>query len=130
MGPQRTGAHVHFDVYGEVGAYASRFVGRRGSGKSEAMRLWLAQVLGWDADIGSLEAGKEADLVVLDLDHPLGLTPKRVLSDLVFAAGPQHVHAVLVHGETIYEDDRFTRIDESAVRARIRQQGRQLSRPA
>jgi len=48
MGPQRTGAHVHFDVYGEVGAYASRFVGRRGSGKSEAMRLWLAQVLGWD----------------------------------------------------------------------------------
>lgn len=89
-----------------------------------------AQVLGWDADIGSLEAGKEADLVVLDLDHPLGLTPERVLSDLVFAAGPQHVHAVLVHGETIYEDGRFTRIDESAVRARIRQQGRQLSRPA
>ena len=48
MGPQRNGKHVHFDVYGDVGAYASRFIGRRGSGKSEAMRLWLAQVLAWD----------------------------------------------------------------------------------
>ena len=48
MGPQRNGQHVHFDAYGENGAYASKFVGRRGSGKSEAMRLWLAQVLAWD----------------------------------------------------------------------------------
>jgi len=57
MGPQRSGRHVHFDVYGDVGAFASRFVGRRGSGKSEAMRLWLAQVLAWD----------HVDPVVIDL---------------------------------------------------------------
>ena len=86
-----------------------------------------ARVLGWEADIGSLECGKEADLVVLDLEHPLGLTPERVLSDLVFAAGPQHVHAVVVHGETIFENGRFTRIDEQAVRARIRLQAARLS---
>jgi 5-methylthioadenosine/S-adenosylhomocysteine deaminase len=45
-----------------------------------------AQALGWQDEIGCLEGGKEADLVVLDIDHPLGLSPERVLSDLVFAA--------------------------------------------
>jgi len=85
-----------------------------------------AQVLGWQTDIGSLEAGKEADLVILDLEHPLGLTAERVLSDLVFAAGPQHVHAVMVHGETIFEEGRFTRIDEREIRERIHRHGRTL----
>lgn len=86
-----------------------------------------AQVLGWQADIGSLEPGKEADLLVLDLEHPLGLTPERVLSDLVFAAGPHNIHAVMVHGETIYEQGCFTRIDEREIRDRIRRQGAGLS---
>ncbi|WP_137179479.1 amidohydrolase family protein [Roseomonas sp. AR75] len=78
-----------------------------------------ARVLGWDDEIGSLEAGKQADLVVLDLDHPLGLTPHRVLSDLVFRAGPQHVREVLVAGETVFVDGRLLRVDEAALRARI-----------
>ena len=86
-----------------------------------------ARVLGWQAEIGSLEPGKEADLLVLDLEHPLGLTPDRVLSDLVFAAGPQHIHAVMVHGETIYQQGQFTRIDEHEIRDRIRRQGASLS---
>ena len=86
-----------------------------------------AKVLGWQAEIGSLETGKEADFVVLDLQHPLGLTPDRVLSDLVFAAGPQHIQAVVVHGETIFEHGRFTRVDEREIRDHIRRQGESLS---
>jgi len=89
-----------------------------------------AQVLGWQSEIGSLEAGKEADLVILDLEHPLGLTTERVLSDLVFAAGPQHIHAVMVHGETIFEEGRFTRIDERDIRSRIHRHGLTLSQPS
>ena len=79
-----------------------------------------ARVLGWDKDIGTLVPGKQADLVVLDLDHPLGLTPERVLSDLVYATGPRQVHAVMVAGETIYSGGQFTKIDEAEVRAGIR----------
>jgi 5-methylthioadenosine/S-adenosylhomocysteine deaminase len=86
-----------------------------------------AQALGWHHEIGSLEAGKEADLVVLDIDHPLGLTPERVLSDLVFAAGPQHVQAVMVHGEMIFEAGRFTRVDEAQIKAGLREHGLSLS---
>lgn len=82
-----------------------------------------ARVLGWEADIGSLEVGKEADLVVLDMEHPLGLTAERVVSDLVYATGPRQVHTVMVHGETIYERGRFTRIDERDIRRRISRHG-------
>ena len=87
-----------------------------------------AQVLGWQSEIGSLEPGKEADLVILDLEHPLGLTSERVLSDLVFAAGPQHIRAVMVHGETIFEHGRFTRIDERQIRDRIHRHGQALAK--
>ncbi len=79
-----------------------------------------ARVLGWEAETGSLEVGKQADLVVLDIDHPLGLTPERVISDLVYAAGPQHIQSVMVAGETIFENGRFTRIDEAAIRRQVR----------
>ena len=80
-----------------------------------------ARALSWDADIGSLEVGKAADLLVLDLWHPLGLTPERVLSDLVFRAGPQHLRTVMVQGETVYDQGRFLRVDEAAVRHAIGQ---------
>ncbi len=78
-----------------------------------------ARVLGWDAEIGSLEAGKEADLVVLSLDHPLGLTAERVLSDIVYHAGPQHVHSVMIAGRTVFEGGCFSMIDEAEIRSAI-----------
>ena len=79
-----------------------------------------ARVLGWDEEIGSLEVGKQADLVVLDLDHPLGMTPERALSDIVYAAGPQHVRVVMVAGDPVFQDGALTRIDEAATRAALR----------
>lgn len=78
-----------------------------------------ARSIGWQQEIGSLEVGKEADLVVLDLWHPLGLTAERVRSDLVYRAGPQHVRTVMVHGEVIYDEGRFTHVDEAEVRHAI-----------
>jgi len=78
-----------------------------------------ARVLGLGARIGSLSPGKEADLVVLDLHHPLGWTSERVLSDLVYRAGPQHVREVIVAGRTIYAEGGFTHIDAAELTAGI-----------
>jgi 5-methylthioadenosine/S-adenosylhomocysteine deaminase len=78
-----------------------------------------ARALGLGRQVGTLAAGMQADLTVLALSHPLGLTAGRVLSDLVYAAGPQHVRTVMVAGETILDDGRFTRFDEAAVHAEI-----------
>ncbi|WP_353476154.1 amidohydrolase (plasmid) [Salipiger sp. H15] len=79
-----------------------------------------ARVLGWGADIGTLAPGMEADLVVLDLHHPLGLTQDRVVSDLVYHARPSQVRAVIVAGDPIYENGRFARVDSEALLAEAR----------
>jgi len=78
-------------------------------------------VLNWDNEIGSLEPGKQADLVILDIEHPLGLTAQRVLSDVVYHAGPQHVSGVMVAGRMIFRNGRLLLVDEPAIRAQIHQ---------
>jgi 5-methylthioadenosine/S-adenosylhomocysteine deaminase len=91
-----------------------------GAGDAFAMAtLEGARVLNWETEIGSVEAGKEADLVFLDISHPLGLNPERVLSDLVYHAGPQHVRGVMVAGKMIFEDGRLLNVDEPAIRHAI-----------
>ena len=79
-----------------------------------------ARVLGWDREIGSLEVGKQADFVVLALDHALGMTFERALSDIVYHAGPQNVRTVVIAGEPVFDQGKFTRIDEAEARASIR----------
>ncbi len=69
---------------------------------------------------GSLEVGKRADLVLLDLDRP-HLTPVHdVAALLVFAAGRADVTHVFVDGELVLADGQSTRVDEPALLARCR----------
>ena len=67
--------------------------------------------------IGSLEVGKEADLIVVDVAAP-HLTPLRdPFTALVFAAGRSDVRDVLVAGDVVVADRRPTRVDVRDVRA-------------
>jgi hypothetical protein len=47
LGRQRNGEHMHMTAYDSIGAHCALFAGRRGSGKSETMRLGLAQMVAW-----------------------------------------------------------------------------------
>jgi 5-methylthioadenosine/S-adenosylhomocysteine deaminase len=77
-----------------------------------------AVVVGLGDELGSLEAGKRADLQLVALDHPRGLTPARVRSDLVWATRPEQVRTVIVNGETVFADGRLTKVDEAAILGR------------
>jgi 5-methylthioadenosine/S-adenosylhomocysteine deaminase len=79
-----------------------------------------AEVLGGAAAIGSLEVGKKADLIVLDLAQP-HLTPLyHVPSHLVYAAkGADVIHAV-INGRVVMENRRLLTIDEQAVLTQAR----------
>ncbi|MBR7742705.1 amidohydrolase family protein [Phycicoccus sp. BSK3Z-2] len=82
-----------------------------------------ARALGLGGSIGSVEAGKRGDLVVLDLRAP-HLTPVHdVTALLVFAAGRSDVEHVLVDGELVVRDRRSTRLDTADVLARAAERG-------
>jgi 5-methylthioadenosine/S-adenosylhomocysteine deaminase len=79
-----------------------------------------AAALGLDARIGSLTAGKEADVTAVRMDHVETLPLYDPVSQLVNAAGREHVTDVWVAGERVVEDRRLTRIDVPALLARTR----------
>jgi 5-methylthioadenosine/S-adenosylhomocysteine deaminase len=80
-----------------------------------------AKALGLEALVGSLEAGKRADIVLIDIRKP-ELTPMYdVYSHLVYAIKGAHVKTVLVDGEVILRDRKMTTLDEETVMAKARE---------
>jgi 5-methylthioadenosine/S-adenosylhomocysteine deaminase len=78
------------------------------------------------ADItGSLEAGKRADLIVIDLqgahaEPRFSRDPDAVYSQIVYAAKSTDVADVMVNGRWLMRDRRLLTIDEEAVRVAVR----------
>ncbi|MFN2362176.1 MAG: amidohydrolase family protein [Marinobacter sp.] len=88
-----------------------------------------AKALGLDNDIGSLEVGKKADLLLLDLNRA-NLTPVNVdeqggnlLWNLVFAAGSNNVAGVWVDGRRLIDRNGATGVAQQTVIADAQQQG-------
>ncbi len=67
----------------------------------EAATLGGARALGLQSRIGSIEAGKEADLVAIDLNQPETQPLYDVISHLVYAAGREQVSDVWVAGQSV-----------------------------
>ena len=97
----------------------------------EAMPAWRvlrmatiegARAVGLGASLGSLEQGKRADLVLVDLRRP-ALTPvhtrpmRNIVPNLVYAARGDEVSTVIVDGEVVLADGRLVRVDEAEVLA-------------
>jgi 5-methylthioadenosine/S-adenosylhomocysteine deaminase len=87
-----------------------------------------AKVLGLEQEIGSIEVGKKADLVLVDLYQP-NLMPivwddgtPNVLWNLVYAARAGNVNTVFVDGVMVVENGRSTKVNESDVLIAIQTQ--------
>jgi len=65
------------------------------------------------SDLGRLEKGAAADVVLVDLSHPLMTPPRDPLRALLFHAADRAVRRVIVGGETVFADGRPTRLDVS-----------------
>lgn len=85
-----------------------------------------ARALRMDHQIGTLEVGKLADVIVVDSDsiHNVphyDVNPDAVYSQLVYAAKSSDVQHTLVHGRFLMRDRQLLTIDETAVKARARE---------
>ncbi|WAU80700.1 amidohydrolase [Streptomyces sp. Qhu-G9] len=89
-------------------------------GAEQALRMATiegARALGLDARLGSLEAGKRADVIVLDLGRP-HLAPRHdPWSTLAYAARAEDVRDTLVDGRVLMRDRALTTLDEAAALA-------------
>ena len=79
-----------------------------------------ARALHLEKEIGSIEAGKRADLVVVDLDD-LNQTPfYNIYSDLVYAAKASDVRTVIIEGRIVMRDRRLLTLNEETIKADAR----------
>jgi len=79
-----------------------------------------ARALHLEKEIGSIEKGKRADLVVVDLDD-LNQTPYyNIYSDLVYATKAADVRTVIVEGRVVMRDRRLLTLNEETIKAEAR----------
>src|SRR5579884_3228050 len=81
----------------------------------ELATMGSARVLGMEKVIGSLEAGKRADMVVLRLDRPHAVPMYDVYSQIIYALTGSDVEDVMVNGKTIVRDGASLTLDAGRV---------------
>ena len=85
-----------------------------------------AQVLGLGNITGSLEVGKKADIIIIDLNKP-HLTPLyNEYSHIVYAVGGADVDTVLINGKVVMRKRELLTIDEGAVIAEVKDIARRI----
>jgi cytosine/adenosine deaminase-related metal-dependent hydrolase len=85
-----------------------------------------AKALGLQDEIGSLEPGKKADLVLVDTRR-LNLAPAyNPVSNLVYAANGSNVETVIVDGQVVVSEGHLQTLNEEDVIARAQKLGAQL----
>lgn len=100
-------------------------------GNLDAMALYPEEVLvmacrggaatfGQPDLIGSLEVGKKADIVLVDLDSPFSMPVHKIPSTLVYSTVAGQVDMVIIDGRLVMRDKKITIVDEKAVLARSR----------
>jgi len=79
-----------------------------------------ARALHLEKEIGSIEKGKRADLVVVDLNE-LNQTPfYNIYSNLVYATKADDVRTVIIEGRVVMRDRRLLTLNEETIKADAR----------
>jgi 5-methylthioadenosine/S-adenosylhomocysteine deaminase len=74
-----------------------------------------ARALGMEKLIGSLEAGKRADLIMVRLDRPNAVPLYDPISQMVYALKAEDVRDVMVNGKPVVRDAKILTLDEKAI---------------
>ncbi len=136
LGADGAACNNHLDMFGEMRLAATLQSIRSAPGTLSARdALWMATragavALGLDAEVGSVEAGKQADLILVDMSSPRIAPAPDPFSAIVYAAGPGDVRMTMVGGEILAKDGAFLHLDPAEITAAARVEAAALARRA
>jgi 5-methylthioadenosine/S-adenosylhomocysteine deaminase len=90
-------------------------------GALEMATIEGARALHMEKEIGSLETGKKADLVILTLGVPNAVPMYDVYSQIVYALKASEVRTVVVRGKILLRDGKLLTVDETAAMTKARE---------
>jgi 5-methylthioadenosine/S-adenosylhomocysteine deaminase len=85
-----------------------------------------AHALHMEKEIGSLEAGKKADLILIGLDAPNAVPMYEVYAQIVYALKASDVETVVIGGRVVMRDRKVLTVNESEVIAKAREYGKKV----
>jgi 5-methylthioadenosine/S-adenosylhomocysteine deaminase len=74
-----------------------------------------AKALNLEKDIGSIEEGKKADIVLLDISKPHSKPLHNIYASIVYSSRASDVDTVIVDGKILMENGRVETLDEQTV---------------
>jgi 5-methylthioadenosine/S-adenosylhomocysteine deaminase len=86
-----------------------------------------ARALHLDKQIGSLESGKKADLILVDTSAPHATPMYNVYSQLVYALKASDVRTVIIAGKIVMDDRRMQTLNEPEILRKAREYQEQVA---
>jgi len=80
-----------------------------------------ARALHMEKEIGSLEAGKKADLILIGLDEPNAVPMYDVYAQIAYSLKASDVETVMIGGKLVMRDHKLLTVDEKAATAKARE---------
>ncbi len=136
LGADGAACNNRLDIFDEMRLAATLQAVRKAPGALPARDVvWMAtregaRALRLEAEIGSIEVGKRADLVLLDRDRPHLAPDVDPWSAIVYSARGTDVRTVVVDGDVLVDDFALTREDDREVAANAREAAAELARRA
>jgi 5-methylthioadenosine/S-adenosylhomocysteine deaminase len=133
LGSDGAACNNHLDVFGEMRLAATLQAMAQGPGSLPARTAVLmatrngARALGLEHEIGTVETGKRADLILIDLSATHLATATDPYSAIVYSARPEDVVLTMVDGEILVRNGHATHLDRVEIAATARDEARQLA---
>jgi 5-methylthioadenosine/S-adenosylhomocysteine deaminase len=133
LGADGAACNNRLDMFEEMRLAALLQAARNGPGALPARdALWMAtrggaQALGLEAELGSIEPRKRADLIIVDRDRPHLLPGDDPCSTIVYAARGSDVTTTIVDGTILVEDGKPLHMDPREILSRARAAARDLA---
>lgn len=116
MGTDSSASNNNLSMFKEISiaSLVSKFKDPKNLRAYEVLKMATingAKALGMDKKIGSLEEGKIADIILIDLNNPNHTPQNNLISSLCYSTFDTDVSHVLINGEIVFDNKKFINLD-------------------